>query len=66
LPLPFTFDAIKALMARHGDSANAALCRHEDGRDMRTIGSAIFDCRAPALHVALEAPCQGHWERVTP
>jgi len=66
LPLPFTFDAIKALMARHGDSANAALCRHEDGRDMRTIGSAIFDCRTPALHVALEAPCHGHWERVTP
>ncbi|MEO8675204.1 MAG: C45 family peptidase [Casimicrobiaceae bacterium] len=66
LPLPFTLDAIKALMARHGDSANAALCRHEEGRDTRTIGSAIFDCKTSALHVALESPCQGHWERIVP
>jgi hypothetical protein len=66
LPLPFSVASIQALMARHGDSASAALCRHEEGRDIRTIGCAIFDCRTPALHIALESPCAGRWVRIEP
>jgi len=66
LPLPLTLATIQALMARHGDSANAALCRHEESRDTRTIGCAIFDCRTPALHFSFDAPCLGRFERITP
>ena len=66
LPVPYPIEAIKTLMARHGDSASAALCRHEEGRDTRTIGSAIYDCKSAALHVSFESPCQGRWERILP
>ena len=66
LALPFTFDAIKALMGRHGDSASAPLCRHEEGRDTQTLGCAIFDCRTPALYFSFDSPCHGRWERILP
>jgi isopenicillin-N N-acyltransferase like protein len=66
LPLPFAVDAIKDLMARHGDSATAALCRHDEDRETRTIGGAIFDCRTPALHFSFDSPCRGRWERILP
>jgi len=61
LTLPFAVDDIKSLMARHGDSASAALCRHEEGRDIRTISCAIFDCKSLALHFSFDAPCRGRW-----
>ena len=63
---PFAIDAIQTLMGRHGDSASAGLCRHEEGRDLQTIGSAIFDCRSPALHFSFDAPCRGPWQRIEP
>jgi isopenicillin-N N-acyltransferase like protein len=66
LRLPFSIDAVKTLMARHGDSASAPLCRHEEARGTRTIGSAIFDCKTPALHFSFDSPCIGHWERIVP
>jgi len=66
LPLPFALDAVKSLMARHGDSASAALCRHEEGRAIQTISCAIFDCKSPALHFAFDAPCRGRWLRIEP
>jgi predicted choloylglycine hydrolase len=66
LSLPFTIHAVQELMGRHGDSATAALCRHEETRDTRTIGCAIFDCKTPALHISLDSPCAGPWVRVAP
>jgi isopenicillin-N N-acyltransferase-like protein len=66
LPLPFTIHAVQELMGRHGDSASAALCRHEEARDTRTIGCAIFDCKTPALHISLDSPCAGPWVRLAP
>ena len=66
LPVPFAIEAVKALMARHGDSASAPLCRHEEGHDIRTISCAIFDCKTPALHFAFDSPCRGRWERILP
>ena len=66
LPLPFTFDAIKTLLARHGDSASAPLCRHEEARDTRTQACAIFDCTTPALYFSFDSPCLGRWERILP
>jgi predicted choloylglycine hydrolase len=64
LTLPFAVDDIKSLMARHGDSASAALCRHEEGRHIRTISCAIFDCKSAALHFSFDAPCRGPWLRI--
>jgi isopenicillin-N N-acyltransferase-like protein len=66
MPRPFALDAIKTLMARHGDSSIAALCRHDENREARTTGCAIFDCGTPALHVSFDSPCLGRWERVLP
>lgn len=66
MPAPFAFDALKALMARHGDSASAGLCRHEDDRATRTLSCAIYDCKTPALHFSFGPPCTGRWEQVTP
>lgn len=66
LPLPFAIEAIEALMARHGDSASAALCRHEDSRAVHTIGCMIFDCKTPALHFSFGAPCGARFERILP
>jgi len=66
LASPFSIDAVKALMGRHGDSATAALCRHEQGRDLQTVSCAIFDCRSPALHFSFDAPCRGRWLRIEP
>jgi hypothetical protein len=64
--MPYPLDAIRAVMARHGDSASAGLCRHEKSRAVETLSCAIFDCRAPALHFSFGAPCEGHWERIAP
>ena len=66
LSLPYAVDAIQVLMGRHGDSATAALCRHEEGRDIRTISSAIFDCASPALYASFDAPCHGRWQHIEP
>jgi hypothetical protein len=66
LPLPFTLDAMRSLMARHGDSATAGLCRHEDARDTHTLSCAIYDCRAPALDFSFGPPCRGRWGRFAP
>lgn len=66
LTSPFAVEAVKSLMARHGDSASAALCRHDEGREVRTISCAIFDCKAPALHFSFDAPCRGRWLRIEP
>jgi hypothetical protein len=65
LPLPFAHDAIRTLMARHGDSASAGLCRHGETAGVYTLRSAIFDCRGPALVVSAGPPCEGRWTRVT-
>ena len=58
--------SIQALMARHGDSASAGAVPARGGSRHRTISCAIFDCRTPALHIALESPCAGRWVRVEP
>jgi hypothetical protein len=64
LSLPFAQDEVRKVMARHGDSASAALCRHDPGRGVHTICGMIFDCRERALHVSSGPPCEGRWQRV--
>jgi isopenicillin-N N-acyltransferase like protein len=66
LPLPFAVEAIKKLMARHGDRASAGLCRHDEPRGVLTLSCAIFDCRSPALVFSLGPPCEGRWTRIAP
>jgi len=66
LPLPYAHEAIGRVMARHGDSASASLCRHDEARDIETLSCAIFDCRAPALRFSSGPPCAGRWERIAP
>ncbi len=66
LALPYPHEEIAKMMARHGDSASAGLCRHGEPRDVQTLSCAIFDCRAPALLVSFGPPCEGRWKRITP
>ncbi len=66
LPRPFAQEAIRTLMSRHGDSASAALCRHDERHDVTTASCAIHDCRAPALHISLGPPCTGPWLTIEP
>ena len=66
LPLPYSHEAIGRVMARHGDSASAGLCRHDEAHDIETLSCAIFDCRAPALRFSSGPPCAGRWERIAP
>ncbi len=66
LPMPFEPDAIRALMSRHGDSATASLCRHDEKRDLHTISCAIYECNAPALTFSFGPPCEAPWTRIEP
>ena len=66
LPLPYPHDEIAKVMARHGDSVRAGLCRHGEIRDVQTLSGAIFDCRTPALLFSSGPPCKGRWERIEP
>jgi len=64
LPVPFAHDAVRKLMARHGDRASAGLCRHGEAGDVHTLGSAIFDCGGPALQISSGPPCENRWMRI--
>jgi len=66
MPSPFAPDAMRALMSRHGDSASAGLCRHDEKRNLATISCAIYDCRAPALDFSFGPPCEGPWATIEP
>jgi hypothetical protein len=66
LSIPFELDAIRTLMSRHGDSASAGLCRHDEDRDMHTLSCAVHDCPTPALHFSFDAPCVSRWGRILP
>ncbi len=66
MPMPFAHDAIRALMSRHGDTASAGLCRHDEKRNLQTISCAIYDCKAPALSFSFGPPCEAAWTRIEP
>lgn len=66
IEIPYPLETVRKLMARHGDSASAGLCRHDAGRGVRTIAGMIFECRAPALLVSNGPPCEGRWTRIEP
>lgn len=66
LPVPYAEDGLRTIMARHGDSASAGLCRHDGGNDAETLSCAIHDCRGRALSLSFGPPCEGHWERLAP
>jgi isopenicillin-N N-acyltransferase-like protein len=66
LEAPYPLDTLRTIMARHGDSASAGLCRHDPGRGVHTFSGMIFECRAPALQISQGPPCEGRWLRVEP
>lgn len=54
--------AAAELMAAHA-SGDAALCRHGEGEQVRTVSTAIFVTRTRELMFAPDYPCLGRWLR---
>lgn len=53
---------IQSLMSGHDQSGQAALCRHGLGAAARTLSTAIYTCKIPALVLSHGAPCLDRWE----
>ena len=60
--VPATAQAVADLMAAHGDG-DEALCRHGEGREVRTISTALYLTRARELIFAPDNPCRASWRR---
>jgi len=60
--VPATAQAVADLMGAHGD-ADQALCRHGEGREVRTISTALYLTRARELIFAPDNPCRARWRR---
>lgn len=63
LPEPPSVDAVRKILAYHGEDGGTAFCRHGDADLSTTIAGAIWDTGLRRLYMAAGNPCEARWRR---